>query len=95
MRGTYIVFVRKPEDRRPICRHGRKLEDNIKMDLQGIEWARDKGMDGIYLALNRKRWRAVANTVMNFGFSYNAGHLVTRCEPVSFSRTILLPGVGV
>jgi hypothetical protein len=62
--------------------------------FQEIRWGRDKGMDGIYLALDRKKCRAVANTVMNFGFSHNAGHFVTRWEPVSFSRTILLPGVG-
>jgi hypothetical protein len=48
------------------------------MDLQETGWGRNKGMDGIYLVLDRKRWRAVANTGMNFGFSHNAGHFVTR-----------------
>jgi len=47
------------------------------MDLQEIEWGRDKGMDGIHLALDRKRWRAVTKTVINLGFSLNSGHFVT------------------
>jgi hypothetical protein len=38
------------------------LEDNIKMDLRGIEWS---GMDWIGLAQDRDRWRVLVNTVMN------------------------------
>jgi len=48
------------------------------MDLQEIGWGRDKDMDGIYLALDRRRLRAIANTVINFGISLNAGHFMTR-----------------
>jgi hypothetical protein len=33
------------------------------MDLQDVGW---KGMDGIELAEDRDRWRALANAVMNF-----------------------------
>jgi hypothetical protein len=36
--------------------------DNIKMDLLEIEWA---GVDGIGLAHERNRWRALAIAVMN------------------------------
>jgi hypothetical protein len=32
------------------------------MDLQEAEWG---GMDWIYLAEDRKRWRALVNAVMN------------------------------
>jgi predicted nucleotidyltransferase len=39
--------------------------DNIKMDVREIEW---DAMDWIYLAQDRDQWRAVVNTVMNFGF---------------------------
>ena len=40
----------------------RRWEDNIKMDVQEVRW----GMDRIDLALDRGRWRALVNAVMNF-----------------------------
>jgi hypothetical protein len=36
-RNTYRVLVGKPEGKRPLGRHGHRLEDNIKMDLE-IGW---------------------------------------------------------
>jgi hypothetical protein len=33
-RDVYRVLVGKPEGKRPLGRHGRRWEDNIKMDLQ-------------------------------------------------------------
>ena len=33
-RGAYRILMGKPEGRRPLGRPRRKLEDNIKMDLQ-------------------------------------------------------------
>ena len=33
-RGVYRVLVGKPEGKRPLGRHRRRWEDNIKMDLQ-------------------------------------------------------------
>jgi hypothetical protein len=39
-------------------------EDNIKVDIQALEW----GMDWIELAQDRDRWRAVVNAVMNLRF---------------------------
>ena len=38
------------------------MEDNIKMDLQVVEWA---SMDWIDLPQDRDRWRTVVNVVMN------------------------------
>ena len=35
-RGVYRLLVGKPEGRRPLGRHRRRLEDNIKMDLQEV-----------------------------------------------------------
>jgi hypothetical protein len=35
-RGIYRVLVGKPEGKRPLGRHRRRWEDNIKMDLQGV-----------------------------------------------------------
>jgi len=35
-RGVYRVLVGKPEGKRPLGRHKRRWEDNIKMDLQEV-----------------------------------------------------------
>ena len=61
-RGVYRVLVGKPEGKRPLGRHRRRWENNIKMDLQEVGF---RGMDWIELAQDRDRWRAVVNEVMN------------------------------
>jgi hypothetical protein len=61
-RGTYRALVGKPEGRRPLGRPRRRWEDNIKLDLREVGWG---GMDWIYLAEDRDRWRALVYTVMN------------------------------
>jgi hypothetical protein len=61
-RGAYMIVVGRPEGRRPLGRSRRRWEDNIKMDLQDLEWV---GMDWIDLAQERDRWRALVNEVMN------------------------------
>ena len=50
----------KPEVERELGRPRRRWQDNIKMDLQKVEW----GMDWIDLAHDRDRWRALVNAVM-------------------------------
>ena len=55
--------MEKPEGRRPLGRHRRRWEDNIKMDLREVGWGR--GIDWLDLVQDRDRWRAVVNTVMN------------------------------
>ena len=62
----YRVLVGKPEGKRPLERPRRRWEDNIKMDLQEVGCG---GMDWIDLALDRDRWRALVNAVMNFRVS--------------------------
>jgi hypothetical protein len=37
-RGAYRILVGRPEGRGPFVRTRRRLEDNIKMDLQDVEW---------------------------------------------------------
>jgi hypothetical protein len=60
--GIYRVLVGKPEGKRPLRRPRCRWEDNIKMDLQEVECG---GMDWIWLAQDRDRWRAIMNMVMN------------------------------
>jgi hypothetical protein len=37
-RGAYTILVGRPEGRRPLGRPRRRLEDNIKMDLEEVRW---------------------------------------------------------
>jgi hypothetical protein len=60
-RDAYRILVGRPEERRPHRRPRRRWEDNIKMDLQELEW----GMSWIELAEDRDRWLALVNAVMN------------------------------
>jgi hypothetical protein len=55
-KNAYRILVGKPERKRPPGRHRRKLEDNIKMDLRGMDW--------IDLAQDRDQWKDLVNTVM-------------------------------
>jgi hypothetical protein len=43
-RGVYRVLVGKPEGKRPLGRPRRRWEDNIKADLQNLEYG---GMVGL------------------------------------------------
>ena len=61
-RGVYEVSVGKPEGKRPLGRHRRRWEDNIKMDFQEVGCG---GMYWIDLAQDRDRWRGLVNAVMN------------------------------
>jgi hypothetical protein len=61
-RGVYSVLVGNPEGKRPLGRHRRRWEDNIKADLQEVGCG---VMDWIELAQYRDRWRALVNAAMN------------------------------
>jgi hypothetical protein len=59
---VYRVLVGKPEGRRPLGRHRRRWEDNIKMNFQEVGCG---GVDWIALAQDMDRWRTLVNAVMN------------------------------
>jgi hypothetical protein len=73
-RGVYRVLVGKPEGKKPLGRHRRRWEDNIKADLQEVGC---EGVDWIELAQDRDRWRALVNVVMKLWAAQNAGNLLT------------------
>jgi hypothetical protein len=57
-RGVYRVLVGKPEGKILLGRPRRTWEDNIRMDLQEVEWGCE---DWIGLAQDRDRWRALVS----------------------------------
>jgi len=61
-RGVYRVLVGKPEGRRPLGRPRLRCVDNIRTDLQEVEYVY---MDWIGLAQDRDRWRTLVSAVMN------------------------------
>jgi len=72
--GVYRVLVVKPEGKRPLGRHRRRWENNIKMDLLEVGCG---GMDWIELAQDRDRWRALVNAVMNLRVPQNVRNFLT------------------
>ena len=62
-RGVHRVVAGKPERKKPLGRPRHRWDDNIKMDLQEVEWGCGVWME---LAQDRERWRALVSTVMNF-----------------------------
>jgi hypothetical protein len=61
-RGVYRVLVGKPEEKRPLGRPRHSWENNIKMDLQEVG---GESINGIDLAQDRDRWRALVSVLMN------------------------------
>ena len=61
-RGVHKVLVGKRDGKRPLGRPRRRLEGNIKMDLQEVGGG---CRDWMELAEGRDRWRALVSTVMN------------------------------
>ena len=37
-RGAYRIWVRRLDRKRPLRKHRRRLKDNIKVDIQEVEW---------------------------------------------------------
>jgi len=64
-RDVYKVLVGKSEGKRLLGRPRRRWEDNVMMDLHEVGCG---VMNWIELALDKDRWRAFVNVVMNLRF---------------------------
>jgi hypothetical protein len=64
MKNVYVTFVGKPDGKRPLGRRMHRWEDNINMNFKEIEYG---VLAWIRLTHGKAQWRAVVNTVMNFG----------------------------
>jgi hypothetical protein len=62
--SAYRVVVGILEGNQPLGIPRNIWEDNIKRDLQGVEFG---GKDWIDLAMDMDTWRALVNTLMNIG----------------------------
>jgi hypothetical protein len=62
-RDAYASLIGKPEGKRPLESPRRRWVSNIRMDLGEIGCG---GVDWIFLAQDRVKWRALASAVMNF-----------------------------
>jgi hypothetical protein len=62
-RNAYRLLVGMPEGKRPLGRPRRRWVDNIRMDLREVGWG---DVDCIGVAQDGNRWRALANSVLNF-----------------------------
>jgi hypothetical protein len=56
------ILIAKPRVKRPLGRSRRRWEDNNILDLRKVGW---EGVNWMYLAQDKDRWRALMNTVMN------------------------------
>ena len=61
--GAYMVLVGRPGGKRPLVGPRHRWVDNIKMDLEEVEW---RGMDWIVQTQHRDRWQSLVNAVMSF-----------------------------
>jgi hypothetical protein len=61
-RGANKILMGTPEGKRPLGRPRLRWEDNIKMDLQGVECG---VMTWIHLTQVRNWWRALVIAIMN------------------------------
>jgi hypothetical protein len=61
-RNAYRLIGGMSEGKRSLGRPRRRWVGNIKMGIREMRWG---GVDWIGLAVNRDKWRALVNAVMN------------------------------
>ena len=61
-RSAFKILTGKPTGKRPLGRHTRRLEDNIRMNLEEIDINAGNWVDS---AQDRDYWRALVNAALN------------------------------
>jgi hypothetical protein len=74
-RRAYIIFVGRIDGKKTLRRPRIKWDDNIKMNVQDLEWRR---MGWNNLSHDRVRWRRLVNAVMDIRASYDMRNFLTR-----------------
>jgi hypothetical protein len=69
MRNVYKILVGKSEGKKPPGRPRRRWQNNITMHLREI---RRKGVDWMYQAQDKDKWRSLVNRVMKLGVPLKA-----------------------
>jgi hypothetical protein len=73
-RGSYLIFVGKPEGNGRLGETSSRREDNIKMDLREMIW---EILNWIGLAWDRDSWRAVGNMAVKLRFPLHEGNFLS------------------
>jgi hypothetical protein len=71
-RNAYRLLMGKPEGKRPIRRPRRNWVDSIRMGHGDVGWC---DVNWIGLAKDRKKWRAVVDSVLNLPVPLISGKL--------------------
>jgi hypothetical protein len=90
-RDAYRLLIGKLEGKSPLGIPRRRWVDNIRIDLVDVGWG---DVDWIGLAQDRDRWRALVNSVLNLGVTYNAGKLSSVLTTGGLSSGAQLHGVS-
>jgi hypothetical protein len=85
------IFVRNPEENRPLQRPRRRWKINTIMYFKEIGY---KGVGRIHVAHDSDQWWDLLNTVINLRVPYKAGNFLTNSATISVSRRTLLHGIS-
>jgi hypothetical protein len=84
-RTASMLFVSKPDGKRPVRRSKRRWVDNITVDLVDISYG---DVDWIGLVQDKYRRRALVNAVMNLRVPRNVGLYRVAAQVVAY-RVVL------
>jgi hypothetical protein len=65
-RAEYRVLIGGPDGKRPLHKHSRRWEDNIKIYLKQLGWG---DLNWIDLFQDMARWQAIVKEIMNLQVS--------------------------